>query len=69
MAPIERSTRVGLRIAPEEVAMLQALADEDGVSASDVVRTLIRGAYRERFDDRKPSKKRRPGARLTRPTK
>ncbi len=37
--------------------MLQALADADGLSASDIVRTLIRRAYSERFGDRKPPKK------------
>jgi uncharacterized protein (DUF1778 family) len=57
VAPIERSSRIGLRIAPEEVEMLQALADADGLSASDIVRTLIRRAYSERFGDRKPPKK------------
>lgn len=36
--------------------MLRALADAQGLSASDIVRTLIREAYRVRFGDKKPPK-------------
>jgi uncharacterized protein (DUF1778 family) len=57
MAPIERSERLNVRIAPEEMAMLNALADAEGLSASDVVRTLVRRAYGERFGDKKPKPK------------
>ena len=57
MAPIERSERLNVRIAPEEMAMLNALADAEGLSASDVVRTLVRRAYAERFGDKKPKPK------------
>ena len=58
VAPIQRSERLGLRIAPEEVEMLQTLADADGLSASDIVRSLIRRAYAERFGEKKPKQKR-----------
>jgi hypothetical protein len=54
MASIERSERLNVRTAPEELAMLEALASSYGVSASDVVRTLIRRAYADRFGDKKP---------------
>jgi hypothetical protein len=57
MAPIERTGRIGLRIAPEEIAMLNMLAEADALSASDIVRTLIRRAYAERFGDKKPKTK------------
>jgi hypothetical protein len=57
MAPIERSGRIGLRVAPEEIAMLDALADAEALSASDVVRRLIRQAYAEKFGDKKPKPK------------
>lgn len=36
--------------------MLHAMADESGLSVSDVVRQLVRGAYREKFGDKKPRK-------------
>ncbi len=58
MVPLERSERLNVRIAPEEIAMLEAVAEADGLSASDVVRTLIRRAYAERFGDKKPKAKR-----------
>jgi hypothetical protein len=61
MATIERTERLGIRIAPLEVAMLQALSEADGLTASDVVRTLIRRAHAERFGEkrRKPAKGRK----------
>ncbi len=49
----QRTARLGLRVAPDEVAMVEALASADGISASDVVRILVRRAYAERFGDRK----------------
>lgn len=57
MAPIERTGRIGLRIAPEEIAMLNALAEAEALSASDIVRTLVRRAYAEKFGDKKPKTK------------
>lgn len=33
--------------------MLQALAEEDGVSASDVLRIFVRRVYAERFGEKK----------------
>ena len=55
--PNERTERLGIRIASEEVAMLQALAVADGLTASDIVRTLIRRAHAERFGERRPARK------------
>lgn len=54
MAPIERTDMLRVRMAPEETAMLAALADEVALSASDVVRTLIREAYKAKFGAKKP---------------
>jgi hypothetical protein len=58
MASKQRTERLGVRIAPDELAMVEALADADGISASDVVRILVRRAYAERFGDKKPKVKR-----------
>lgn len=55
-AMAETETRIALRAKEEEIAMLRALAERDGVSSSDVVRTLIRRAYREAFGDSPPKK-------------
>jgi hypothetical protein len=57
MATKQRTERLGLRIAPEELEMVNDLADADGVSASDVVRILVRRAHAERFGDRKPKRR------------
>jgi uncharacterized protein (DUF1778 family) len=56
--PVERTQRLNVRIAPEEMAMLEAVADQSGLSASDVVRTLIRREYAEKIGHRKPKAKR-----------
>lgn len=53
---MDRSGRIGLRIAPEEVAMLEALAEKEERTASDVVRRLIRHAYAEAFPPKKTKK-------------
>jgi hypothetical protein len=43
-------------MAPSETALLQALAEADGLTISDVVRLLVRRAYADRFGDKKPTK-------------
>ncbi len=63
MTPIERTERLGVRVAAEEVAMLGAIANSEALSASDVVRTLIRRAYAARFGDKKPRTKKREATR------
>jgi len=45
-----------LRIADEERAMLAALAEKDGISASDVLRLFIRREYAIAFGAKKPPK-------------
>jgi hypothetical protein len=56
----KRTQVVTLRVAPAEHAMLQELADADGVYQSDVIRVLIRRAHAERFGAKtKPKPKKR----------
>ena len=54
----ERTQRIGLRMTPEEAAVVSAVAEETGLSASDVVRQAIRVAYADRFG--KPKAKPKP---------
>jgi uncharacterized protein (DUF1778 family) len=46
---VDREARINLRASEEEAAMLRALAERDGISASDFLRLYIRRAYREAF--------------------
>ncbi|MBI2393163.1 MAG: hypothetical protein HYV09_26495 [Deltaproteobacteria bacterium] len=55
---VDRDLYLTLRVSEEEREMLRALAERDGVSASDFVRLHIRRTYREAFGD-KPAKKSR----------
>jgi hypothetical protein len=55
---IERDRKLTIRISADEVSKLEALADSDGVTGSDVLRTFIRRAYAERFGEKKPKPKR-----------
>ncbi len=54
MSPIERDRSLRVRVSSDELDMAHELADRDGVSASDVVRLLIRREYRKAFGDKKP---------------
>lgn len=56
MSPAEREASVTVRMSDDERAMLGALADDIGVSVSDVLRMLVRERYRARFGDKKPPK-------------
>lgn len=61
MVTEKRTQVVTLRMAPAEAAMLQELADADGVYQSDVIRLLVRRAHEERFSGEgktRPRKKR-----------
>jgi hypothetical protein len=48
MAPEERNERFLVRMTEKELEMLRWVADEQGLTASDVVRQLIRLEYDER---------------------
>lgn len=52
----ERAEMFTVRMTADEIAMLRALAEADGLSQSDVVRVFIRRSYAERFGDKKPRK-------------
>ncbi|AKV04572.1 hypothetical protein AKJ09_11235 [Labilithrix luteola] len=52
--PSDRNERLNVRIALEEMDMIQMLADDAGLNVSDFIRSFIRTAYRERFGDTKP---------------
>ena len=54
MASEERTERVALRMAPTEATMLRELAEEDGLSISDILRQLVRREYAARHGKRKP---------------
>jgi hypothetical protein len=51
---VKRSARFNMVMMPEERAMLQALADERGVTESDVLRMYVREQYAEKFGKKKP---------------
>ena len=45
MSPLDRSEKFQIRLTSEERQWLEKLADHEGLSASDVVRRLVRAAY------------------------
>ena len=47
MPPLDRSEKFQIRLTREERQWLEKLADHEGLSASDVVRRLVRAAYIE----------------------
>ena len=55
-----RNKLVALRVSPDEVAMLQDLADADGVNHSTAIRMALRRTHEARFGARKPKARKRP---------
>ena len=51
MAPTERDHMFHVRMSQEERKMLEAIADRDGLSASDKVRQLIRREHAALFSE------------------
>jgi hypothetical protein len=49
----ERDAVITVRLTADERVMVGRLADEDGISISDVVRMTVRRAYIERFGAKK----------------
>ncbi len=47
MAPEKREKFVGVRLSESEERMLQSMADDEGLSLSDMLRQLIRRSYKE----------------------
>jgi hypothetical protein len=53
-----QTERLGLRVAPSELKMLEALSEASGLSMSNVVRQLVRREYAEKFGEPpKPTRK------------
>jgi hypothetical protein len=48
----ERTQRLDLRMSPDEMSMLEELAEITGVTASDIVRMLIRKEHQEKCGKR-----------------
>ena len=48
MAPVDRDYMLRVRMSDDERRQLQWLADEEGLTASDAVRQLVRRAFTER---------------------
>lgn len=48
--PAERPNRMHLLLSDDESKMLDRLAEDEGVTASDVLRTLVRRAHAGRFE-------------------
>lgn len=59
MADRRRKRVLNVRIDDAEAAMLDALADRDGITVSDWVRLAVRRAYRDAFGEGKPRRKKR----------
>jgi hypothetical protein len=55
-----RTELFNARMTKAEVAMLRRLADEDGISASDLVRQFVRRAYFARFGSPETKTSRNP---------
>lgn len=58
MVKDQQSERLGLRVTPAELKMLEELSEATGLTMSNVVRLSIRREHAERFGDPKPKKKR-----------
>ena len=52
-----RDVSLRIRMTEDERAMVAALAKSDGLSSSDIVRLLVRRAYKEAFGDKKPPRR------------
>lgn len=49
MAPLDRSEKFQMRLTEDEKRMLEAIADNDGLSASDLIRQFIRQRFAATF--------------------
>jgi mobilization protein NikA len=45
----EKSERLNLRLTKDETKMLDKLAEAEGMTASELIRSLLRGAFAKRF--------------------
>jgi hypothetical protein len=51
---MKRDARFNMVMSPDERGMLQALAEAEGLSESDVLRRFVRQAYAQQFGKKKP---------------
>ena len=58
MQQLKRDKRLIVRMAGVEVAMLERLAEADGINVSDYVRLFVRRAHAEIFGDDKSRSRR-----------
>jgi uncharacterized protein (DUF1778 family) len=56
MVDRSRTLNLNVRVNADEGDMLRALAEREGLSASDIVRQYIRRAYAEAFPPKRPKK-------------
>jgi len=57
MASLKREGIFQIRISEDERRMLQVIADDDGLSSSDVVRQFIRREWLRRYQQELPKQK------------
>jgi hypothetical protein len=57
MAPAERQKRLHMLLSDGEDSMLRAIAEADGLSASDVVRQMIRREFMNRWPPKVKTKR------------
>jgi hypothetical protein len=60
MAPTQRDNMFHVRMSDDERTMLEAVADREGLSASDKVRQLIRREYAAVFGEAPSPKRPKP---------
>ena len=56
---VDRDKVLNVRISAQELDMLKAVADEQGLSQSGIIRQCIRRAYTDLFGPPSPHKKKR----------
>lgn len=59
MNALERDKVLTVRMTADERAMLRAIAERSGVTASDWVRLTIRQTYADTFGDKQPKPRKR----------
>ncbi|MGC4088427.1 MAG: hypothetical protein QM756_11125 [Polyangiaceae bacterium] len=59
MVPTQRDEKFQLRMSADERKMLEALAEKDGLSASDKIRQLIRKEHAATFGEEPPKRRKR----------
>jgi hypothetical protein len=53
---VDRGRYLTLRASDEEISMLRALAEDEGLTSSDYVRQFIRRTYADKYGTKSPKK-------------